>query len=155
MVMGKAGIKDLSRTELEASLKELGAEPYRLKQVFGWLYEACVNSFDKMTDLSRGLREKLKDKFHITQLTILDSQRLPADGTAKYLFKLEDGNSVEAVLLPEGPFGIIAMDHLPDISGAKSRKSSIFQLPDMAIGKSPVLMPCSSGIFVFGTLYFV
>ena len=107
--MDKTGIKDLSRAELEASLKELGAEPYRLKQVFGWLYGACVNSFDKMTDLPRGLREKLKGKFHITQLAVLDSRRSLLDGTTKHLFGLEDGNSIEAVLLPEGKRNTICL----------------------------------------------
>lgn len=94
-------IKDLSRLELESNLKAIGAEPYRSVQIMRWLYKVGVKSFDEITDLSEELKAKLKAKFHITHLTVSDLKRSPIDGTTKYLFKLEDSNTIETVFLPE------------------------------------------------------
>lgn len=99
--MQKIDIKSLSRTELEARIKEIGAERFRAAQVFHRLYRAGALHFDEMTDLPSELREELKRRFHITHLTLLDSRRSKIDGTTKYLLKLEDGNTIETVLLPE------------------------------------------------------
>jgi 23S rRNA (adenine2503-C2)-methyltransferase len=62
-----------------------------------------------MTDLPDDLRRKLKDKFHITRPVMLDSRRSPTDGTTKYLLKLEDGNTIETVFLPEKARGTICL----------------------------------------------
>lgn len=99
--MDKIDIKSLSGNELESKLTELGEEPYRGRQIFKWLYKAGAGSFDEMTDLSSEFRKALKAKFHITHLTTLDSRKSVIDGTTKYLFRLEDGNSIETVFLPE------------------------------------------------------
>lgn len=99
--MKKIRIRDLSRLELEDSLKEAGIEPYRSRQIFRWLYKATVRSFDDMTDLPASLRALLNLKFCISDPGTIDLRRSLSDGTTKYLFKLEDGNTVEAVLLPE------------------------------------------------------
>jgi 23S rRNA (adenine2503-C2)-methyltransferase len=99
--MSKIDIKDLSRTELEKALVDMGAESYRAGQIFRWLYRSGAKSFDDMTDIPEGLRLRLKAKFHITHLTPLDSRSSSVDGTTKHLFKLEDANTVEAVFLPE------------------------------------------------------
>lgn len=100
--MDKIDIKNLSKDELRKALAEIGEEPYRAAQIFRWLYKTGVKSFDEMTDLGKDLRKKLKDKFHRTRLTLLDSKQSLIDGTTKYLFKLEDSNTIEAVFLPEG-----------------------------------------------------
>ena len=99
--MERVGIKNLTRSELEKALAGLGAERYRARQIFRWLYIVGVRSFDEMTDIPEDLRRKLKAKFHITHAALLDSRRSSLDSTTKYLLKLEDGNTVEAVLLPE------------------------------------------------------
>jgi len=99
--MSKIDIKSLSRSELEASLEEMGAESYRAGQVFRWLYKSGAKSFDEMTDIAADLRPRLKTKFHITHLALLDSRSSAIDGTTKCLFKLEDANTIEAVFLPE------------------------------------------------------
>lgn len=100
--MAKIDIKNISKDELIKELVKLGEKPYRAAQIFRWLYKASADSFDNMTDLNKDLREKLKDRFHITKIAALDSKRSLADGTAKYLLKLEDSHTVESVLLPEG-----------------------------------------------------
>lgn len=94
-------IKNLSKAELGRELERLGEKPYRATQIFRWLYKEGASSFDEMTDLSQDLRRKLSENFHITRLEILDSKRSKIDGTTKYLFKLEDGNTIETVFLPE------------------------------------------------------
>lgn len=99
--MDKIDIKNLSTKELETRLGELVSEPYRARQISRWLYAAGVKHFDEMTDISASLRSLLKSKFHLTHLTALDSRRSRMDGTTKYLFKLEDGNTIETVFLPE------------------------------------------------------
>ena len=99
--MEKADIKNLSKDELEKALAKIGEEPYRAAQIFRWLYKAGVKSFDEMTDIGKELREKLKSKFHLTKLILLDSKHSLVDGTTKYLFKLEDSNTIESVFLPE------------------------------------------------------
>ena len=99
--MDKIDIKNLSKDELKKEFTRLGEEPYRASQILKWLYKLGVKSFDDMTDLGKELREKLKTRFHLTKLILLDSKRSLIDGTTKYLFKLEDGNTIESVFLPE------------------------------------------------------
>ncbi|MBN1526994.1 MAG: 23S rRNA (adenine(2503)-C(2))-methyltransferase RlmN [Candidatus Omnitrophica bacterium] len=99
--MDKIDIKSLSKRELEGLLAGLGGERYRSGQVCRWLYGRGARSFDEMTDLNARLREKLKAKCRITHVSLLDSKRSHADGTTKYLFKLEDSSSIETVFIPE------------------------------------------------------
>ncbi|MCX5678650.1 MAG: 23S rRNA (adenine(2503)-C(2))-methyltransferase RlmN [Candidatus Omnitrophica bacterium] len=107
--MDKTDIKNLSKAELGPALEELGAEDYRAKQIFRWLYKSGVRSFDEMTDLSDELRHKLKGRFHITHPVMLDSRRSASDGTTKYLLKLEDASTIETVFLPEGERATICL----------------------------------------------
>lgn len=120
MVMDKIDIKNLSKEELGANLKAIGAESYRSVQIMRWLYKVGVKSFDDMTDLSEELKNKLKAKFHITHLTVSDSKRSPADGTTKYLFKLEDSNTIETVFLPEKARATICLSSQVGCKGACS-----------------------------------
>jgi len=108
-VTDKTDIKSLSKKKLALALKGLGAEAYRSKQIFKWLYAKLAGSFDDMTDIPAGMREMLKKNFHLTRMTKLDSKRSKLDGTTKYLFKLEDGNTIETVFLPEASRGTICL----------------------------------------------
>lgn len=98
--MQKTDIKDLSKDDLAKRLVVLGAEPYRARQIFRWLYKTGVRSFDGMTDIPADLKAKLKSEFHLTHLVTVDFRRSRLDGTTKYLFRLEDGNTIETVFLP-------------------------------------------------------
>ncbi len=99
--MEKIDIKNLSKEGLGNALLAMGEDKYRTRQIFSWLYKSGARSFDEMTDLSQGLRLALARRFHITEVVILDSKRSASDSTAKYLLKLEDGNTIETVLIPE------------------------------------------------------
>lgn len=107
--MDKIDIKNLSKSELEDMLASLGVEKYRSGQIFKWLYQRGARSFDDMTDLAKGLRDKLKTHFRMTHLVLLDKRRSSIDGTTKYLFKLEDGHTIETVFLPEASRNTICL----------------------------------------------
>ena len=91
-------IKAMLPDEIAAALAELGEPKYRAKQVFQWLARG-VESFDEMTDVSKKLRETLKQEFFITKLRMLRKQVSSMDGTIKYLWELPDGNAVETVVM--------------------------------------------------------
>ncbi|MBI4384955.1 MAG: 23S rRNA (adenine(2503)-C(2))-methyltransferase RlmN [Nitrospinae bacterium] len=87
-----------------ARLQELMAEwnekPYRADQIFTWVYHQKTVDFDAMTNLSKSLRQHLKDYFHMGFPRIAQ-KTVSADGTIKYLFQLEDGENIEAVWIPD------------------------------------------------------
>lgn len=91
-------IKSMSREELAAFLKELGEPKFREQQVFQWLHRG-VESFDEMTNLSKSLREKLKENCVLTVPKVARKQISKMDGTVKYLWELSDGNCVESVVM--------------------------------------------------------
>lgn len=91
-------IKSLSRGELSAFLAQLGEPKFRAKQVFQWLHRG-VESFDEMTNLSKSLREKLKETCVLTVPQVEQKQVSKLDGTIKYLWRLGDGNCIESVLM--------------------------------------------------------
>ena len=91
-------IKSMSLDELKTLMTEIGEKPFRAKQIYSWLHEHLVQSWEEMTNLPKGLKEKLKD-YPITVLETEDVQISKIDGTRKYLFRLSDGNMIESVLM--------------------------------------------------------
>lgn len=92
-----ADIKSMNMDELTGLMKEWGLPAFRARQIYEWVHVKLVSNFDDMTDLPIGLREKLKDLAKLTVLKPLREQVSSIDGTKKYLFELEDGNSIESV----------------------------------------------------------
>ncbi|QIB69182.1 23S rRNA (adenine(2503)-C(2))-methyltransferase RlmN [Aminipila butyrica] len=91
-------LKNLSLEEMEHFFEELGEKKFRAKQVYKWLYRGA-GSFAEMTDLSKELRQKLEERSEVGSLRLLQVQVSQEDGTRKYLFGLDDGNSVESVFM--------------------------------------------------------
>ena len=91
-------LKSLNRVELEQFFQELGEPKFRAKQVFQWLWRG-VESFDEMTNLSKALREKLRQSCILTVPQVERKQVSKLDGTIKYLWRLADGNCVESVVM--------------------------------------------------------
>ncbi len=91
-------IKDYDLNDLKEELVNIGEKPFRAEQIFKWLYQEKVKSFDDMTNLSLELREKLKQNYTICNFNILNKQE-SKDGTIKYLFDVLDGNAIETVLM--------------------------------------------------------
>lgn len=90
-------IYNFTYENLEEKLISLGEKKFRTRQIWQWLYEKRVKSFDEMRNLSSELISKLKDNFSFDYIEIVTAQR--SDSTNKYLFKLNDGNFIEAVLM--------------------------------------------------------
>ena len=84
--------------QLEAELAALGEPKFRAAQIFDWLSRG-VRDFDKMSNLSKSLREKLKSEYYLHEPKILSKQVSRLDGTIKYLWELRDGNAVETVVM--------------------------------------------------------
>ena len=91
-------IKDYNLEELKQEIENIGEKKFRAEQIFKWLYQEKVKSFDEMTNLSLELREKLKENYTICNFEILKKQE-SKDGTIKYLFDVLDGNAIETVLM--------------------------------------------------------
>ncbi len=96
----KPNIKELTLKQFEAHLIERKEPSYRAKQIWQWLFQKRAATFAEMTNLSVTLRTRLADDFTIGRLTVL-SQAVSKDGTKKFLFGLNDGHSIESVLIPE------------------------------------------------------
>jgi len=91
---------DLTRAEIDTALRDLGVEPYRASQLFGWVHQRGVVDFRLMTDLSQDLRRLLAEHFHISTLAIA-RRDISEDGTQKFLFSLADGTHIESVFIPD------------------------------------------------------
>ena len=85
---------------LAAHLSEGDQPGYRAEQVRAWIYESGVQSFSEMSNLPLPLRGSLADSFSIREPTIANLSR-SSDGTAKHLWRLDDGELVESVLIPD------------------------------------------------------
>ncbi|PKD43603.1 23S rRNA (adenine(2503)-C(2))-methyltransferase RlmN [Rhodohalobacter barkolensis] len=98
----KTDLKSLTKAELSTFLEELGLAGYRSDQVFQWLYQKGVSSFDEMTNLSKDLRAKLDEIAEVKKIKVHSKQE-SSDGTIKFLFELDDPNAykVEAVMIPD------------------------------------------------------
>jgi|GEM_PF-92272 len=103
----KADVKDegpqnfygFTQEDLRAFLKGLGKETFRAQQIFKWVYERRIVSFDDMSNLSVAFREELKSLLTFDLPPVL-SHLVSVDGTQKFLFDMGKGNSVEAVVIP-------------------------------------------------------
>lgn len=95
--MNKRDIKSYTLEELKTdfAIKKLPA--FRAGQVYQWMHEKLVCSFDEMTNLSRDLRKQLEEEYCLTVLNVAGVRISEVDGTRKYLFGLADGNVIESV----------------------------------------------------------
>ena len=92
-------LKSLNLEQLTEELLNIGEKKFRAKQIYSWIHEKLVDSFDEMTNLSKDLREKLKANYTLNSLEAVAVQTSKIDGTQKYLFRLQDGHVVESVLM--------------------------------------------------------
>lgn len=92
-------IRSMDYEQLQQEMAALGEKPFRAKQLYQWMHEKLAGSFEEMTNLPKSFREKLKEQYDYTVLTLEDRLISGIDGTEKYLFGLEDGNVIESVLM--------------------------------------------------------
>jgi 23S rRNA (adenine2503-C2)-methyltransferase len=97
--MEKQNLKALSLPAISAFMSELGEKDFRARQLISWIYLKGATSFDEITVFSKDLRKKLSEVAYIGSLSIRDIC-VSDDGTEKFLIALEDGLSVECVVIP-------------------------------------------------------
>ena len=95
----KKDIRSFTYEELKNEVAEIGEKPFRAKQIYEWLHQKLADSFDEMTNLSKPLREKLKESYEIRKVDMIARQISKMDPTEKFLFEMYDGNVVESVLM--------------------------------------------------------
>ena len=99
----RISLAGMGRKELAAALTDFGIEPkkvsMRTKQIFGWIYNYGVTDWDSMTNIAKGLRAQLAEKFSLERPEIIERQ-VSVDGTRKYLIRMAPGIEVETVFIP-------------------------------------------------------
>lgn len=98
--MTKINLKALSKEEIGSFFHRLGLPAFRAMQLLHWIYEKQASTIEEITEFSRELREKLSVEAFISNLGLLERQ-ISQDGTEKFLFGLEDGETIESVLIPD------------------------------------------------------
>ena len=95
----KKDIKSMTLAELENEMKLIGQPKFRAGQIFDWLQKRMVSSFDEMTNLSKDFRNQLENDYYIADCVIEKKFCSKLDETVKYLFRLNDGECIESVLM--------------------------------------------------------
>ena len=104
----KVNLLGLSHDKLVAFFESLGEKPFRAKQVLKWIHQSGVDDFDAMLNISKALRQTLKQRA-VIQAPKLLQQFDSADGTRKFLFSIGASNVVETVYIPEGDRGTLCV----------------------------------------------
>ena len=99
---------DMDREGLEAYFAELGEKSFRASQVIQWIHQKGISDVQQMTNLSQSLRDQL-EKNTVIQFPKVDVDAASKDGTRKWLLKLEDGNRIETVYIPEDDRGTLCV----------------------------------------------
>ncbi len=98
----------LSRQKMEAFLQTLGERPFRSIQLMKWIHQQGVTDFDAMTNISKALREKLKECAEVRPPVIKECY-VAEDGCYKWIVEVASGSSVETVFIPEAGRGTLCI----------------------------------------------
>ncbi|VAW88346.1 23S rRNA (adenine(2503)-C(2))-methyltransferase @ tRNA (adenine(37)-C(2))-methyltransferase [hydrothermal vent metagenome] len=93
---------------MEAFFASIGEKAFRATQVIKWIHQLGVTDIDEMTNLSKPLRACLREKAEIVMPEVV-LERYSADGTIKWLMRVDGGNSIETVYIPEGNRGTLCV----------------------------------------------
>lgn len=104
----KVNLLGLDRAGLEAFFSEMGEKAFRASQMLKWIHQFGVDDFDEMTNISKNLREKLKEKAVIRAPEVVLDQG-SADGTHKWVLRMDSGNNIETVFIPDGERGTLCV----------------------------------------------
>ncbi len=97
----RVSLRRLSRQELVAFVRGIGESPFRADQLFRWIHLLGATGFERMTDLSKGLRARLEAAATLEPLSV-DVVQESTDGTRKLRLRTHDGHAIESVLIPDG-----------------------------------------------------
>ncbi|MDH5649956.1 MAG: 23S rRNA (adenine(2503)-C(2))-methyltransferase RlmN [Gammaproteobacteria bacterium] len=98
----------LERNALRALLADMGEKPFRGDQLMQWIHQHGVLDFEKMTNLGKTLRSQLSESCTVKSLELI-KESISVDGTRKWLFRLDDGNAIETVFIPEEDRGTLCV----------------------------------------------
>src|ERR1700733_9893716 len=98
----------LSRAGVAAEMAAFGAEPFRTRQLWHWIYYRGVTDFAAMTTLAKGFRAQLAERYEVHRPDVAAAQ-LSRDGTRKWLVRFADGQEVETVHIPEEDRGTLCV----------------------------------------------
>src|SRR6201987_6346485 len=98
----------LGREALAAEMAAFGAEPFRARQLWHWLYHRGAADFAAMSSLSKGFREKLAAGYELSRPAV-SRELVSIDGTRKWLLRFADGQEVETVYIPEEDRGTLCV----------------------------------------------
>ena len=98
----------LGREALAAEMTEFGAEPFRARQLWHWIYNRGAIDFGVMTSLSKPFRERLSARYELSRPAVSRSL-VSTDGTRKWLLRFPDGEEVETVHIPEEDRGTLCV----------------------------------------------
>ncbi len=98
----------LSREDLLAEMTAVGEKPFRVKQIWHWLYNKGVTDFSKMSTLAKPLQARLAEKYLISRPQVI-TEKNSTDGTRKWLLRFADGKEVETVYIPEEDRGAVCL----------------------------------------------
>jgi 23S rRNA (adenine2503-C2)-methyltransferase len=96
----KINLLDLTRAQMQAFFVDMGEKPFRADQVMKWIYHFCIDDFDKMSNINKVLREKLKARC-VIEAPVVVTRQDSSDGTIKFVMGLSGGQEVETVWIPE------------------------------------------------------
>ncbi len=108
LVPGSASLLGLNRDQLATIAVDMGEQAFRGTQIFQWIYNRGVRSFEEMTDLSKAFRAQLADSYMVDRPAIAQEQ-VSSDGTRKWLLAFADGQTVETVFIPEEDRGTLCV----------------------------------------------
>jgi 23S rRNA (adenine2503-C2)-methyltransferase len=100
MIECRHDIAEMELSELEHTLESLGYPRFHGRQLFQWVHKRGITDFGEMTDLGRDLRSTLAARFRIATPDVVRRER-SIDGTTKFLLRLEDGQLIESVFIPD------------------------------------------------------
>ena len=104
----KANLLDLDAAALAAFFAEQGEKPFRARQVLRWVHQSGESDFERMSDLAKALRAKLAASARVEAPRVVGDSTA-ADGTRKWLLKVDGANAVDAVFIPETGRGTLCV----------------------------------------------
>lgn len=104
----KVNLLGLSAEKLSGFFTSIGEKPFRATQVMKWIHQLGVDDFEQMTNLSKALRERLRETAEVRAPEVV-SQQDSADGTRKWLIRVTGGSCVETVFIPDGDRGTLCV----------------------------------------------
>lgn len=104
----KVNLLGLDRHGLEAFFTAMGEKAFRASQVMKWIHQFGVEEFDQMTNMSKVLRQRLSETAEIRAPEVVLDQG-SGDGTHKWVLRLDSGNCIETVFIPDGERGTLCV----------------------------------------------